>query len=70
MIQLSPEMVLGKDVYDATGDLVGAVVDVGVHDLRRVKFLLVESGGPLRRLNLDQIEAVGTAAVVLKGPVS
>ena len=41
-------MVLGKEVYSAEGETMGAVVDVGVHDMRRVKFLLVEAPGSAR----------------------
>lgn len=60
-------MVLGKDVYDARGGLVGSVVDVGVHDWRRVKFLLIEE--PLEgftRLNVDRIDSVQDRGVFLK----
>lgn len=70
-------MVLGKDVFDARGGLLGAVVDVGVHDHRRVKFLLVSAESEpttadadrarrFERLSVDLIDTVGLNGVVLK----
>lgn len=76
-MNFTPEMVLDKEVFDSRGGLVGAVVDVGVHDMRRVKFLVVSDGpnaespgavvpSSLKRLSVDLIETVGTRGVVLK----
>lgn len=66
---IAPEMLIGKDVYDAKGGLVGDVVDVGVLGWGRVKFLLVdvhEDVERYRRLSVDLIEAVGEGGVFLK----
>lgn len=67
--QISPDMVLGKRVVNDRGERVGEVVDVGVHQLDRVKFLLVE--GTAReerfvRLGVDLIDSVGREVVILK----
>lgn len=63
-------MVLGKAVLTDEGRRVGEVVDVGVHDMRRVKFLLVEDDARATsrfvRLGVELIASVGAEAVVLK----
>ncbi len=69
MLEISPEMVLGKTVVNAKGSTLGAVVDVGVHDVRRVKFLLVEPSGrdpTFVRLSVDTIETISPNSVRLK----
>jgi sporulation protein YlmC with PRC-barrel domain len=76
MEKISPEMVMGKAVLTDEGRHVGEVVDVGVHDLSRVKFLVVEGDSTalaprtpasrLVRLNVDRIRAVGADKVILK----
>lgn len=63
-------MVLGKDVVGSDGRSVGAVVDVGVHSLRHVKFLVVErEARKYERMDVDMIEKISRQAVVLK-PIS
>lgn len=67
MNDIAPEMVLGKDVYGSDGAPLGPVVDVGVHSLRNVKFLVVErQGHRYERLTVDRIDRIGLSAVVLK----
>ena len=58
---IAPEMVLGKSVVDGHGGSLGEVVDVGLFDHRRVKFLVVEDKErriPIRTLNVDAIDRV------------
>ena len=58
---IAPEMVLGKSVVDGHGGSLGEVVDVGLFDHRRVKFLVVEDKDhaiPIRTLNVDAIDRV------------
>lgn len=67
MNEIAPEMVLGKDVVGSDGQPLGAVVDVGVHSLRHVKFLIVElESRRYERLAVDRIDTIGRQAVVLK----
>jgi sporulation protein YlmC with PRC-barrel domain len=58
-------MVLGKEVVESNGARVGPVVDVGVLDARRVKFLLVEDA-PKRyvRLTVDSIDSIGPTVIL------
>jgi sporulation protein YlmC with PRC-barrel domain len=62
---IEPEEVLGKEVVQSDGLPVGPVVDVGVHDARRVKFLLVEDA-PRRyvRLTIDRIDKIGPRVIL------
>ncbi|MHB8586572.1 MAG: hypothetical protein ACYDDF_12160 [Thermoplasmatota archaeon] len=65
MFEVSPEMVLGKEVIQSDGSPLGPVVDVGVHDMRNVKFLLVEDR-PRRyvRLTVDRIDRIDSSVVL------
>lgn len=68
MLALTPEMVLGKSVIARDGACMGDVVDVGLHDMRRVKFLVVEddpAANPhhLVRVNVEEVEAVSPTTV-------
>jgi len=63
---IAPEMVLGKNVVDGHGGNLGEVVDVGLFDHRRVKFLVVEDKEhriPIRTLNVDAIDSVAADEV-------
>ena len=63
---IAPEMVLGKSVVDGHGGNLGEVVDVGLFDHRRVKFLVVEDKErriPIRTLNVDAIDSVAADEV-------
>lgn len=69
MIPIEPEMVLGKSVLDAQGGSVGEIVDVGLYNHSRVKFLVVEDKDkriPIRRLAVDAIDRVGEHTVTLR----
>jgi hypothetical protein len=52
-----PEELLDLPVFDAAGQAVGQVVDVGLVDLQRPKFVLVRlpTGGTLRRVDLGGV---------------
>lgn len=63
-------MVLGKDVFNNQGLRVGTVADVGLHDLRRVKYLLIQSEGTSQlsfmRLGVERINAINSRDIVVK----
>ncbi|HWG90027.1 MAG TPA: hypothetical protein VNZ52_04170 [Candidatus Thermoplasmatota archaeon] len=66
-------MVLGKAVLNNQGVQVGTVADVGLHDLRRVKYLLIQQGAgaakpselQFMRLGVDRINKITPGGVVL-----
>lgn len=73
MLAIAPEMVLGKRVLDGDGGLLGEIVDVGLYDHFRVKFLIVEDksqGVAIRRFAVDSIDRVGAEWVTVNvGPL-
>ncbi|HVL49454.1 MAG TPA: hypothetical protein VM889_12920 [Candidatus Thermoplasmatota archaeon] len=68
MDAVSPEMVLGKEVRNVGGVKVGAVVDVGLHDMRRVKFLVIEDAVPERfvRVDIKDVSSVSPTTVTVR----
>lgn len=69
MHTIEPDMVLGKTLIDEQGGRVGPIVDVGLYNHSRVKFLLVEDKSqrvPIRTVGVDAIERVGTDTVRLR----
>jgi hypothetical protein len=69
MHAISPEMVLGKSLVDGQGDRLGEIVDVGLFDHQRVKFLVVEDRKhriPIRTVGVDAIGQIDTDAVTLR----
>lgn len=71
LTQVAPEMVLGKDVFNNQGLRVGTVADVGLHDMRRVKYLLIQNEGTAQlkfmRLGVERINAINSRNIVVKG---
>lgn len=67
-MRVTPEMVLGKDVVTSAGRRVGEIVDVGVHEYSRVKFLVVGDGArhDFVRYNVELIGEIDGGSVVLK----
>ena len=68
MHSIAPDMVLGKRVVDGAGGLLGEIVDVGLYDHRRVKFLVVEDKArriPIRTLGVDAVSQVGPDEVTV-----
>lgn len=66
---ISPDMVLDKPAVDADGEPLGQVMDVGLFDHARVKFLVVgdqERRIPIRRYAVDNIESVSADFVTLR----
>lgn len=66
---IEPYMVLGKTATDAQGESLGEIVDVGLHNYSRVKFLVVEDKGkrvPIRTVSVDQVEGVTPDRVTLR----
>lgn len=66
---ISPDMVLDKPAIDADGSPIGQVVDVGLFDHSRVKFLVVrdeEKSVPIRRFTVDDVEGVSADFVTLR----
>jgi hypothetical protein len=66
---ISPDMVLDKPAIDADGAPLGEVVDVGLFDHSRVKFLVVQDRDkeiPIRRFPVDDIEGVSADYVTLR----
>ena len=66
MQPIAPEMVLGKPLVDPTGGRLGEIVDVGLFDHARVKFLVVEDKArriPIRCVGVDAIDAVDADSV-------
>ena len=69
MLSIEPDMVLGKTVVDGHGGSLGHIVDVGLYNHSRVKFLVVEDKEkriPIRTVGVDAIERVGTDTVRLR----
>ena len=65
-------MVLGKDVLNNQGLRVGTVADVGLHDLRRVKYLLIQNNEgnkqlSFMRLGVERINAINSSNIVVTG---
>lgn len=66
MHAIAPDMVLGKRLVDGHGGLLGEIVDVGLYDHSRVKFLVVEDKTrriPIRTVGVDAIEGVDPDSV-------
>lgn len=66
---ISPDMVLDKPAIDAEGAPLGQVVDVGLFDHARVKFLVVQDDAkrvPIRRYAVDDIKGVSADHVTLR----
>ena len=66
MHPIAPEMVLGKPLVDPSGGRLGEIVDVGLFDHARVKFLVVEDKArriPIRCVGVDAIDAVDADSV-------
>lgn len=66
MQPIAPEMVLGKPVVDPSGGRLGEIVDVGLFDHARVKFLVVEDKArriPIRCVGIGDIDAVDADSV-------
>ena len=69
MLAIEPYMVLGKTATDPRGQALGEIVDVGLHNYSRVKFLVVEdkaSRVPIRTVSVDQVEGVSPDTVTLR----
>lgn len=69
MLSIEPDMVLGKVVFDGHGDSLGQIVDVGLYNHSRVKFLVVEDKEkriPIRTLPVDAIDSVSADTVTLR----
>lgn len=65
-LPIDPEMILGKAVVDQKGESLGEIVEVGLYDIGRVRFLLVEdptARRPIRRIGVEDIEKVGAETV-------
>ena len=63
---IEPDMVMGKSVFDPSGGSLGEIVDVGLYNHSRVKFLLVEDKSkrvPIRTFTVDDIDRVGDTFV-------
>lgn len=66
MQPIAPDMVLGKSVLDTAGGSLGEIVDVGLFDHQRVKFLVVEDKArriPIRCVGIEAIASVDSDAV-------
>lgn len=69
MHTIEPDMVLGKSVVDERGGRLGEIVDVGLYDHSRVKFLVVKDDRnrvPIRTFGVEDIERVGAETVRLR----
>lgn len=69
MKAIEPDMVLGKSVVDSRGGSLGEIVDVGLFNHSRVKFLVVEDKSqriPIRTVGVDAIDRVGADSVTLR----
>lgn len=69
MFSIAPDMVLGKEVLDPSGGHLGEIVDVGLFDHARVKFLVVEDKArrvPIRCVGIDAIDAVDADSVRIR----
>lgn len=69
VLSIDPDMILGKAVVDDKGESLGTIVDVGLYEHSRVKFLVVEDRGarvPIRTIGVDAIEKVGPASIRLR----
>lgn len=66
MQPIAPDMVLGKSLLDAAGGRLGEIVDVGLFDHARVKFLVVEDKDrriPIRCVGIEAIDMVDADSV-------
>lgn len=69
MLAIEPYMVLGKTATGPQGEDLGEIVDVGLHNYSRVKFLVVEDKDkrvPIRTVSVDQVEGVSPDRVTLR----
>lgn len=69
VLSIEPDMVLGKAVVDDHGGNLGHIVDVGLYNHSRVKFLVVEDKSkrvPIRTVGVDAIERVGADTVRIR----
>lgn len=69
MRAIGPDEVLGKEVVDGSGSRLGEIVDVGLYDHSRVKFLVLQDKAraiKTRRVGVDEIDDVGTDVVRLR----
>lgn len=69
MLAIEPYMVLGKTATGPQGEALGEVVDVGLHNYSRVKFLVLEDKRqriPIRTVSVDQVEGVSAETVTLR----
>ena len=69
MHAIAPDMVLGKELVDAAGGHLGEIVDVGLFDHQRVKFLVVEDKArsiPIRCVGIESIDAVDQDSVRIR----
>ncbi|HUR69679.1 MAG TPA: hypothetical protein VM370_10575 [Candidatus Thermoplasmatota archaeon] len=69
MRAIEPDMVLGKQAIASGGERLGEIVDVGLYTHDRVKFLVVQRGGPgavpIRRVEVGEITQVSADSVRL-----
>lgn len=69
MRAIEPDMVLGKEAIDGAGIRLGEIVDVGLFDHSRVKFLVVQDPTkkvPIRRVRIEDVDDVGASIVRLR----
>lgn len=69
MLPLEPDMVLGKAVLDPHGGRIGEIVDVGLFNHSRVKFLVVEDKSqrvPIRTFGIDRVDHVSADTVTIR----
>lgn len=69
MQPIAPDMVLGKAAVDTDGGRLGEIVDVGLFDHHRVKFLVVEDKArriPIRCFGIHDVAGVGPDTVRLR----
>ena len=66
---IEPDMVLGKHLVDPESGNLGEIVDVGLYNHARVKFLVVEDKSnrvPIRTYAVDHIDKVSERVVTLR----
>lgn len=69
MHAIEPDMVLGKHLVDPESGNLGEIVDVGLYNHARVKFLVVEDKSnrvPIRTYAVDHIDKVSERVVTLR----
>lgn len=69
MESIAPDMVLDKHAIDTAGAHLGRIIDVGLYDHSRVKYLLVEDDEksvPVRLVGIENVEGVNADSVRLR----